>query len=158
VVERVAGEPLGHACGVVVGGLESGRVFDEVEAEEERRTDPGEEARARVRIEIADRTAEEGNEPGRERVDAALEVAGDRLDQEPRIVRRQRRRAVAQGVLAHVDGDEALERPCERVEQESRITGVPRAELDERARARARDVSGMRPQDLRLAAWEVVLG
>ena len=67
--EDVLVELGGDAGGVVVGGLEAGAVLDQVGAEQEvvagaeQRRDPLEEGVALARVEVADRAAEEGDQP-----------------------------------------------------------------------------------------------
>src|SRR5207249_7075590 len=97
--------------------------------------------------------------PG-DQVQIALEVADNRLNRDPRVVRRDLARARLQGFFVHVERDEAGERAggVERVQEEADVLRGSGAELDERACASATCDRG-RPgaQDLVLATREVVL-
>ncbi len=82
------------------------------------------------------------------------------MDEDPRVGGRDRLRARSQGLLAHVERDEAFEHACcvEPVQQEKDVVRTPGAELDERPRPRAlRDSARPGAQDLTLAPREVVL-
>ena len=79
----------------------------------------------------------------------------------PGYSRRSSRGALAHEALGHVDGDEALERAggVHRVQQQTRLGGAARAELDELDRAGLRDqLAGDALEDRALGARRVVLG
>ena len=86
-LEHVLVELGGDALGVVVGGLQPGRVLDQVGAEQEvvagehQRRDPAHEGAALVGVEVADRAAEEGDQPFVAGVGDALEVVLEVADE-----------------------------------------------------------------------------
>ena len=167
-VERVADERLGHAVRVVVRGLEPGDVLDEVEADEERvvvleRARDGAKKRRAAAAGRGSRSCFRGTRsaaapPVGSDVEIALEVADDRVDDDAWIRRRDRLRARAQGLLAHVEWNEALERRRERVEEETRVLLAFPAPSSTSVRARVRAAISVRArQDLALAPRQVVL-
>ncbi len=85
--QHVLVELGGDAAGVVVGGLEAFPSLDQVGAEQEpvlgahQLREAGEELVAGVRIEVADRAAEEGDEAAAVAVGDALEVVLEVADQ-----------------------------------------------------------------------------
>ena len=90
-----------------------------------------------------------------------LEVADDGVHLELRILARDRVRALDEHLLAHVERDEATQGSLgdERVQEEPRLLGRSRAQLDERLRAcLGRDLGRPLLEDLALRAREVVLG
>ena len=94
VLVELGGDPLG----VVVGGLEAGRVLDQVGAEQEvvagehQRRDPAHEGAALVGVEVADRAAEEGDQAPfagvGDALEVVLEVADEAAHVEPRVLAR----------------------------------------------------------------------
>ena len=160
----------GDAGRVVVGGLEPADVLDEVGAEQQRLAglehlrDRSEEPRPLLRLEVADRRAEERDHPPVPRgqgAQVAPEVADDAVHLDARVLLLDRRRALAQRLLAHVEGHEAPQRPVrrQRVEQHARLVGGAGAELDERVRVRQlADLVGVLAQQVALALGRVVLG
>ena len=167
--ESVADERLSDAPTVVVRRLQSRNVLDEVDAEQkrvvlgERSAQHSEEPPALLRVQVPDRASQEGDQPAvvpGEHAKIAFEVTDDRMHEDPRVGGRDRLRARSQGLLAHVERDEAFERACcvELVQQETDVVRTPGAELDERPRLRAlRDRARPVAQDLTLAAREVVV-
>ena len=99
-LEHVLVELGGDALGVVVGGLEADPVLDQVGAEQEvvagehQRRDPAHEGAPLVGVEVADRAAEEGDQPLLAGVGDALQVVLEVADQaahlEPRVLVDQR--------------------------------------------------------------------
>ena len=99
--QQVAVERRGDAGGVVVGGLEHGRVLDQVGAEQQPVLRAQQRGRAsagtppRAGREVADRAAEEGDHAralgGGQRVEVALEVAEDAVHAQPGYPRRAAR-------------------------------------------------------------------
>src|SRR5262249_3878735 len=97
--EAVSDKRLRHARAVVVRGFETRAVLDEVDAGEDRgavfrrRGDRREELGAPIGLEVADRAAEERDEPPptrRNRSEMALEVADDRVDADTLVPRGDR--------------------------------------------------------------------
>src|SRR5437588_740115 len=90
------------------------------------------------------------------RVELALEVTDDRMDEDPRIRGRDRLRARSQGLRAHVERNEALD--VERIQENTGVPCAAGAELDERARLSA-PCDRARPgaEDLALPPRKVVL-
>ena len=97
--------------GVVVCGLERLAVLDQVGAEQEvvvrpeQVRDPGQEARALGRLEVADRAAEEGDHARageRDALEVALEVADEAVDDDP-VLRGDRLRCLTGDLLGDVD-------------------------------------------------------
>jgi hypothetical protein len=94
-------------------------------------------------------------------VQVAIEVADDAVQLELRILLRELLDARAQNGLAHVEGDEGREgaEVYERVEQEPRLVGGSRAELDQRLGTRRFcDCRRVLFENRTLATREVVLG
>ena len=126
-----------------------------------------EEGGALVRVEVADRAAEEGDQPrpglarGRRALEVGLEVADQPVDVEPGVLLDQRRGGFAGDLLGDVDRDVGAQgaRVAHRVEQVAGLRGRAGAELDQRRRvARGGDDLGRAlDQDLALAAGRVVL-
>ncbi len=92
--QSVADERLGHASAVVVRRLQAGHVLDEVDADEEgvvsreRGSQRLEEPCPLLGVQVPDRASQEGDQPAlasRERAEVALEVADDRVDENPRV-------------------------------------------------------------------------
>ena len=121
--EDVAVERGRHPGRVVVGGFEDSDVLDEVRPEQEvvvgpeRRGEVAQEGAARARQEVADRAAEEGDDPGdpgrrgRDPVQVALEVADDPVDFEAGIGGEELFRAGTDDGAVDVEGDVAAQRP-----------------------------------------------
>src|SRR5262249_45076786 len=155
--------------GVVVRGLEPARVLDEVGTEQERVVrseasgDGTEELGPAVRIEVPDRAPEERDEAraaGGQPVEVALEVADDRVHVDTWVLDLDGGGGVTQRRFAHVERDEPPEGFVrgERVEQQPRLLGRPRAELHERVGGGAhRDITGVPGEDGALGAGRVVL-
>ena len=148
-VEDVAVELGGDAGGVVVGGDEAGRVLHEVGAEEEpvaRRHLVGElleELGARGRHEVADGAAEEGDHRRalhRQATEVLLEVADDRVDPHAGVALRPapgRRRRSTGSHTSKGTMRSSVPAVGQAVEQQLRLGGRARAELDEGGGARA---------------------
>ncbi len=169
-VQDVAIELGGHATRVVVRRLEPCRILDEVGAEQQRLARPeqpveiGEERRALRAREVADRRAEEREQPPpsfRQPHEVVLEVADDAVHLDPGILLGDPGRGLPQRLLGDVEGHEALQvaRLDHRVEQEPGLLGRSRAGLDERVRGgQPRDVARVLGEDDALSPGEVVLG
>ncbi len=120
----------------------------------------GQEAGAAFRREVPDRAPEHGDESAvafRQQVEVTLEVGGDRLDGQIRVVGRDLPRVRAHSLLAHVEGDETLE-ARQGIEEEPHVVRRACPELDERSsRDEGCDLSRAGMQDLLLAPRQVVL-
>ena len=134
--QHVAIELGGDARGVVVRGNEAVDVLDEVGAEQERvagcetARDLGEELRAFLGREVADRAAEERDDPasaGGDLVEMVFEVADDGVHLDAVVLAGDRRRCAPERLLADVEGNEATQRARagERVEQQRVFSDVP---------------------------------
>ena len=168
--QHVAVEGRRHAGAVVVGGLEHGHVLHEIGAEQQavirphQRPEVGEEAGARLRVEVADRPAEEGEQPPfavGEVLEVALEVAHHAVHLETRVDARQLVGALHHDRLGAVHRHVAAQPPGarHRVQQGARLGRGARAELDKLLGLRQRnDLRRPAVQDLALAARRVVLG
>ena len=171
-VQHVAVELRGHAGGVVVGGLERRPVLDQVGADQEPVVGPEHRAHAAqeraplAAVEVAERAAEEGDQPPP--AVRAQALAGPARSRRRRRGSRGRRtsRARRAAELAHralgdVDRHVGASpaRRDHRVEQRVRLARRARAELDQLlgrglATISARDAV----EDLLLGARRVVLG
>ena len=116
------------------------------------------------RVEVADRAAEEGEQPllaGRDPLEVAAEVAHHAVHLESRgSISVSSIGAGVHDRLVDVEGDVALEAALagHRVEQRPRLRRHPRAQLDQLRGARAPTIVGrMAVEDLALAARRVVL-
>src|SRR6478752_4602956 len=108
--ESVADECLSDAPTIVVRGLQSRSVLDEVDAEQkrvvlgERSAQRSEEPPALLGVQVPDRASQEGDQPAvvpSEHAKIAFEVTDDRMDEDPRVGGRDRLRARSQSLLAH---------------------------------------------------------
>ena len=168
--EHVAVELGGDAGRVVVGRDQASRVLDEVGAEQQRvtreqgRREVVEQTSAIGGLVVADRAAEERNEPpaaGGDRAEVVVEVADDAVDLEAGVALGEVRGRPPEDALGHVERDEApkLSARRERVEERARLVRRPRTELDERVGAGASGDRGrLRLEDRPLARGRVVLG
>ena len=178
-VEDVAVELGRHPRGVVVRGHQHGRVRDQRRTEQQvltlpqRGPHPGEERGPLRRFEVADRAAQEGDEPpirGRagpgvvlagQPVQVGGEVAHHAVQHQCRVAHGQRVERLTQRGHADVERDVAAQRPGagEGVEQQPRLRRRPRPELDQRGRPRQRgDLVDVRGEQRRLGARREVLG
>ena len=144
--EHVLVELGRDALRVVVGGFEAVDVLHEIEAEQQVVVEPEplrdveQELGAGRRQQVADRAAEERDDPpptAGDRAEVVLEVADDGVHGHRRVVAVHGRGRVAQRLLADVERHEARDRArvAERVEQDPRLVGRARTELDERVGA-----------------------
>jgi hypothetical protein len=166
-VEQVLVERRRHARRVVVRAHEPVAVLHEVRAEQEEVAGTGgpvqslEEGPPRLRREVADRAAEEGDQPVAglpgERAELVVEVGDQSAHRDGREVRRDLLRGVAERLLGDVERDEQClpTARSEPVEEQSRLARVAGAELDEGADQR--QLPGALLEDPLLGARRVVL-
>ena len=159
--EPVSLEALAQAGGIVVGGFDARWILDQIEPEEQRVLGLERAASARrnrrARPPRSSRASSRGRRTGGDRrarqcVEVALVVADDRVYGDVRVLLGDRVRARDEHFLAHVERREGAERARggERVQEEPGLLRGPRAELDERRRARlGRDLVRVVVEDLR---------
>ena len=133
-VQHVAVELRSDAPRVVIGSLEPRGVLDEVRPEQERLAGPEQpvqvckECRALLAGEVADRGAEECEQPPPsfwQPDEVVLEVAYDAMHLDARVLLGDPRRGLPQRLLRDVEGNEALQVSSldHRIEQEPRLLG-----------------------------------
>ena len=169
-MQDVAVELGGHPGRVVVRGFQRGHVLHEVGAEDEpavvahQLADVCEEGSALVRVQVADRAAEEGHEPPlwrRNVLEVLLEVAHHAVHREARIHLHELLRAALHHELGHVHRQVAVERARtrHRKQKRARLRRHSRAQLEQLRRAGDLDDLRRPPvEDRALAARGVVLG
>ena len=167
--ERVPVERRGDPGGVVVGGEQPRLVLDQVRSEQEPVAggegvgDRRQEGPTLVRVEVADRRAQEGEQgapAGGDPVQVAAEVADHGVDGDARVPLGDRGGRGSQDLLADVDGRERAQRPGrpQGVEQQTGLVGGARSELDEGAGSgEVGDLVGAGGEDRPLGLGRVVL-
>ncbi len=128
--------------------------------------DPDQELAPLARVEVADRAAEEGDQPRRavavDPLEVDLEVADQAADFEAGVLVDQGLRGFVGDLLGDVDRDVGAQAAggAHRVEQVARLRGRAGAELDQGAGSAGggEDLARAVAQDLALAAGRVVLG
>ena len=134
-------------------------------AGEHQRGDPAHEGAALVGVEVADRAAEEGDQPPFAGVGDALEVVLEVADQaahlEARVLVDEQPGGLVGDLLGDVDRDVGLQAAgvAHRAEQVAGLRGRARAELDQgrRRAGRGDDLGRALGEDLPLGAGRVVL-
>jgi hypothetical protein len=169
-VQDVLVELRGDAARIVVGELEHVGILDEIGTEQEpvprihEGGDPRQKRAARPRPEVADRAAQERDQPAllaRHPLEMGLVVADDAVHLQPLVLADELGGRAAGDLLRDIDRHVGLERSGvpHRVEQSAGLRRGAGAELDQRRCARGLDDLGCpRVEDLPLGSGRVVLG